>query len=215
MSGYQSLGCRIKCLCSHWNSWFYPFKNRHAPCNSYPAIECTHQQRACVFFTFNHSIYGHIPFRRPFHYHHTWWTTKRRYNFFFDNVEKPKTTNKIDLDSWHVDYDLLAIRRTSIHFLILSEQKNNISCHDGCVQKCLKRCFFGAFDEKDNLSTCDSWCNDLFLISSVVHDSLRIDIKTTFSVWKRVDCQHFRILYVYFRSTSHTSYSRLFHRRQT
>ena len=88
-------------------------------------------------------------------------------------------------------------------FLILSEQKNNIHVMMG-LQKCLKRCFFGAFDEKDNLSTCDSWCNDLFLINSVVHDSPRIDNKTTFSVWKRVDCQHFRILYVYFRSTSHT-----------
>ena len=74
-------------------------------------------------------ITDHIPFRRHFHYHHIWWTTKRRCKkWHFDNVERSKTTNKSYLESWYVDYNLFCNFPNVSSFSRWLSKKNNISC---------------------------------------------------------------------------------------
>ena len=52
MSGYRhpsSFSFRIKRPCTHWNSWFHPFKIEHTR-NTYPAIKYTQKRRFSIYF---------------------------------------------------------------------------------------------------------------------------------------------------------------------
>ena len=53
MSGYRqasSFSFRIKCQCTHWNSWFYPLKIGRTPQNIYPAIKRTQKLSCRMYF---------------------------------------------------------------------------------------------------------------------------------------------------------------------
>ena len=62
----------------------------------------------------------------------------------------------------------------------------------------LKSCFFGAFEEKDDLSKCDFWRSNIVTKPFSWAGLLRIYIKTMLSVLTCFYCRYFTTLYVYF-----------------
>ena len=158
----------------------------------------------------------HIQFQPPFHYHTM--CVERQNVVAKSNILTMLKNLKPRTISFSTRGMLIPIFWQFVEGLaiidVVRAKKQHMIVSWVCLKWSLYLFFFGAFDEKDHLSNCDSWCSDLFLINSIVHGSLRIDIKTTFSVWKRVDCQHFTTLYVYFRSPSHSSSFRKFHRNR-
>jgi len=162
-------------------------------------------------FTLNHSYYRHDLFRRPFHYHHVWWTTKRRCKkSYFDNVERTKTTNNFVLDSWSIDFNqYLAICPRISQFWHCQSQKTR-NDRIMCVSKMT---FFATFDEKDDFTNCDFWRANLLQpnfswagISQNIHQNYVVS----------ADMFMLPIFYNIvrlFRSTSHSSFSKIFYRR--
>mgnify|MGYP006108608711 CR=1 FL=1 len=150
-------------------------------------------------------INDHIPFRRPFHYHHVCWTTKRRCKkWHFDNVERTKTTNKKHLDSSYIGFFvILRLIVTPVIFDLVRAKKQHMTWS----WVCLKSSLFATFDEKDDLSNCDIGRANTQSIISLVQGSLIIQIKTTFSMREMLTLEYFVPLYVYFvrRSTLNIS----------
>ena len=76
----SSFWCRIKCPCTHRNSWCHRFKFWYTPCNIYPAIERIQKQRSRVYCHSQPLILQSHPISTSFSLSsYIWWTTKCHY----------------------------------------------------------------------------------------------------------------------------------------